>query len=177
AGGHRWLLPAGPGQGRPGDASLADLQRGPRRAVSRHHRGARRSPAQHRASLQEAFAWTAPTALLPPGLRRLRARLARSRTGVPVMTCKPRFRACALALALAAGVPAAYASSPTQEAAQPAPDAALQAAVAGSWRAPDNMARDEHRHPAQTLAFFGIRPDMTVVEITPGGGWYTEILA
>src|SRR3546814_6090312 len=36
---------------------------------------------------------------------------------------------------------------------------------------------DRYRHPAETLGFFGIRPDMTVVEIWPGGGWYTEILA
>ena len=39
------------------------------------------------------------------------------------------------------------------------------------------MARDKYRHPAETLAFFGLRPDQTVVEITPGGGWYAEILA
>src|SRR5690606_34658539 len=40
-----------------------------------------------------------------------------------------------------------------------------------------NKARDVHRHPVETLTFFGLRPDMTVVEIWPGGGWYTEILA
>src|SRR5690606_15791468 len=40
-----------------------------------------------------------------------------------------------------------------------------------------NVARDPHRHPADTLAFFGVEPDDTVVEITPGGGWYAEILA
>ncbi len=39
------------------------------------------------------------------------------------------------------------------------------------------MKRDRYRHPLQTLEFFGIRPDMTVVEVLPGGGWYTEILA
>ena len=38
-------------------------------------------------------------------------------------------------------------------------------------------ARDIYRHPAETLAFFEVNPDMTVVEIWPGGGWYTEILA
>ncbi len=38
-------------------------------------------------------------------------------------------------------------------------------------------ARDVYRHPYETLKFFGIRDDMTVVEIYPGGGWYTEILA
>ncbi len=56
-------------------------------------------------------------------------------------------------------------------------DAALDAALAGPQRSEANRARDVYRHPAQTLAFFGIKPDMTVVEIMPGGGWYTEILA
>ncbi|WP_049721238.1 class I SAM-dependent methyltransferase [Gilvimarinus polysaccharolyticus] len=41
----------------------------------------------------------------------------------------------------------------------------------------DAAVRDEHRHPAETLTFFGVEPDMTVVEIWPGGGWYTDILA
>lgn len=49
--------------------------------------------------------------------------------------------------------------------------------IAGAWRSPENKARDQYRHPAETLKFFGIRPNMTLVEITPGGGWYTEILA
>ena len=47
----------------------------------------------------------------------------------------------------------------------------------GNWRDPANVARDKYRHPAQTLAFFGVQPDMTVLEIWPSGGWYTEILA
>jgi predicted methyltransferase len=55
--------------------------------------------------------------------------------------------------------------------------AALQKAVDGSWRSAANKARDRYRHPVETLQFFGIRPDMTVVELAPGGGWYTEILA
>ncbi len=49
--------------------------------------------------------------------------------------------------------------------------------VAGSWRSPANKARDPYRHPAETLAFFGLKPTMTVVEIWPSSGWYTEILA
>ncbi|HAT29634.1 MAG TPA: methyltransferase [Janthinobacterium sp.] len=56
-------------------------------------------------------------------------------------------------------------------------DDALKAAIAGARRAPANAARDGARHPYETLAFFGIRPDMTVVELVPGAGWYTEILA
>lgn len=54
---------------------------------------------------------------------------------------------------------------------------ALRAAVDGPQRSPANRARDGARHPLETLAFFGIRPDATVIEIAPGGGWYTEILA
>lgn len=57
------------------------------------------------------------------------------------------------------------------------PDAALKAAIAGSARAPANVLRDGARHPYETLTFFGIKPGMTVVELIPGGGWYTEILA
>ncbi len=55
--------------------------------------------------------------------------------------------------------------------------ARLQQIVAGEHRSAENKARDVHRHPVETLLWFGLRPDMTVVEITPGGGWYTEILA
>lgn len=49
--------------------------------------------------------------------------------------------------------------------------------LAGSWRDPANSARDEYRHPQQTLAFFGLGGKQTVIEITPGGGWYSELLA
>jgi predicted methyltransferase len=61
--------------------------------------------------------------------------------------------------------------------AQRVADVALDTALAGSHRSAANKARDAHRHPKETLDFFGLRPDMTVVEIWPGGGWYTEILA
>lgn len=53
----------------------------------------------------------------------------------------------------------------------------LDGVLAGSWRSAANRARDQYRHPKATLEFFGVRPDYTVIEITPGGGWYTEILA
>jgi predicted methyltransferase len=56
-------------------------------------------------------------------------------------------------------------------------EAQVAALQGGNWREPANVARDRYRHPAQTLAFFGIKPDMTVIEIWPSGGWYTEILA
>ena len=53
----------------------------------------------------------------------------------------------------------------------------IDAALAGAHRSDRNKARDQYRHPKETLAFFGLRRDMTVVEIWPGGGWYTEVLA
>jgi predicted methyltransferase len=53
----------------------------------------------------------------------------------------------------------------------------LDSVLAGSWRSPKNSARDVYRHPKATLQFFGIQPDQTVIEITPGSGWYSEILA
>lgn len=59
----------------------------------------------------------------------------------------------------------------------PAADMSLQQAVQGEWRAEANKARDVYRHPVETLQFFGIQPGMTVIELSPGGGWYTEILA
>lgn len=62
-------------------------------------------------------------------------------------------------------------------AAAPSQNRAIDAAVKASTRSPANMLRDKYRHPAATLAFFGVKPGDTVVEIWPGGGWYTEILA
>ncbi len=53
----------------------------------------------------------------------------------------------------------------------------LAAALSGAHRSEENRARDAWRHPQETLAFFGFQPTMTVVEVTPGGGWYTEVLA
>jgi len=92
----------------------------------------------------------------------------------------------ALAAALSSGCAsmnrdAAAQADTTGSAATAAADAsgaALDAAIAGGWRDPKNSARDAFRNPRETLAFFGVRPEHTVVEITPGaGGWYAEILA
>ncbi|GAA5219313.1 class I SAM-dependent methyltransferase [Corallincola platygyrae] len=55
--------------------------------------------------------------------------------------------------------------------------ATLKVLAEDSRRAEANLTRNQYRHPAETLAFFGIQPDMTVVELWPGRGWYTEILA
>jgi predicted methyltransferase len=53
----------------------------------------------------------------------------------------------------------------------------IEAAVNGEWRKPEAKARDADRHPVEALAFWGLKPKMTILEIQPGGGWWTEILA
>jgi predicted methyltransferase len=88
------------------------------------------------------------------------------------------FRYCALAAAaslstLAAGCAPVDAQAPFTE----EHNMALLGAIDASTRTPANVARDRYRHPYETLQFFGVRPQDTVVEIWPGGGWYTEILA
>jgi predicted methyltransferase len=74
--------------------------------------------------------------------------------------------ACKLALALALVVPTWALAK----------DAALAKAIAAEHRTPALAARDPYRHPEQVLEFFGIRPTMSVVEIWPGGGYWTEVL-
>jgi len=54
---------------------------------------------------------------------------------------------------------------------------ALQASVDGDWRSAETKARDRYRHPVEALAFWGLKPGMTILEIQPGGGYWTEILA
>jgi predicted methyltransferase len=58
-----------------------------------------------------------------------------------------------------------------------AKDKELAAAIADSHRSADLVTRDAARHPQEELEFFGIKPNMTVLEINPGGGYWTEILA
>jgi len=72
----------------------------------------------------------------------------------------------------------ALAASPAVTVRTPtAPDPALRAAIAGPARSDKERARDGARHPAETLAFLGVQPTSHVVELWPGGGWYTAILA
>lgn len=78
-----------------------------------------------------------------------------------------RFIATLLCLGTLAG--AAVAADPA--------DPALRQAIDSPSRSPKFVARDTARHPAEELAFFGIRPNQTVVEIWPSGGYWTEILA
>jgi predicted methyltransferase len=54
---------------------------------------------------------------------------------------------------------------------------ALGKAIAGQQRSAEHKARDKYRHPQETLEFFDVKDNMTVVEVWPGAGWYTEILA
>lgn len=74
---------------------------------------------------------------------------------------------CVAALTLAGGLAAA----------EPAGDAVLRTVLAGSQRAAGNMARDGARHPYDSLVFWGLKPGQTIVEVVPGGGYWTEILA
>jgi len=60
---------------------------------------------------------------------------------------------------------------------KPKPPKTIAEAVAGSWRSAADRARDAWRHPAESLAFWGLRPGATVVEFWPGAGWYTDIVA
>lgn len=53
----------------------------------------------------------------------------------------------------------------------------IAGAAQGAHRSQQNVARNIYRHPEQTLAFFGLKANMTVIEISPGTLWYTEILA
>jgi predicted methyltransferase len=78
-------------------------------------------------------------------------------------------RALLAAPALAVVIAAA---APSQAA-----DAQLQQAVANPARGEEHKARDRYRHPAETLAFWGLKPGQTVIELSPGSGYWTEILA
>ena len=80
-------------------------------------------------------------------------------------------------LPLLAAAAALAATGVLAQSSAPRPPREIAAAVASPARTPANLARDRHRHPAETLAFFGVKPAHTVVEFIPGGGWYTEILA
>lgn len=74
------------------------------------------------------------------------------------------------ALAIAGAVPAVMAETATVS-------APIAAAIAAPTRTPANVVRDKYRHPGETLTFFGVAPGQTVLEYSPAGGWYTEILA
>lgn len=75
-------------------------------------------------------------------------------------------RRIAMAAALAFAASPAFATPP-----------GLAAYIASPRRSPANVRRDRYRHPGALLSFFGLKPDMSVLEIEPGAGYWTEILA
>ncbi|HEY0767621.1 MAG TPA: methyltransferase domain-containing protein [Steroidobacteraceae bacterium] len=81
-------------------------------------------------------------------------------------------RLAATAIASAMLVAACAAGSSRQTTAE-----RLTAILAADHRSQDNRARDRYRHPKETLLFFGIRPEMSVLEVWPEPGWYTEVIA
>ena len=87
------------------------------------------------------------------------------------MTARTRFLLPLLCVVLAAAPAVAATEAP------PATVEKLQRAIDSPQRTPEDRARDAHRHPRETLLFFGVEPDMRVLELWPGGAWYTEILA
>jgi predicted methyltransferase len=82
-------------------------------------------------------------------------------------------RSCIFVLLAACG----GATAASRPAAEPVVFGSLDAALSGSQRNEGESARDPHRHPSETLAFFGVTPSSRVVELWPGGGWYTALLA
>jgi predicted methyltransferase len=86
------------------------------------------------------------------------------------MLAKQKLAAAAIACAMLLAACAAGSSRQTTA-------EALTAILAGNQRSPENRARDEYRHPKETLLFFGIRPEMSVLEVWPEPGWYTEVIA
>ncbi len=99
------------------------------------------------------------------------------------MTRKLAFATLAAGVVLAALGACTHAAGPDATtrpgAAQTAAPAqgSLAWAIAGDWRDAEDRARDAARHPGQTIAFWGLKPNMTVVEIGAGGGYWTDILA
>lgn len=83
----------------------------------------------------------------------------------------------ALAVSLLAAPAFALTPAAAPEAAPVQISDAIATAVKAGTRDPANVARDRYRHPAETLSFFAVQPASTVIEITPGSGWYSEILA
>lgn len=89
-------------------------------------------------------------------------------------------RICALALLVTLAAcskkeePAALKEPAAEQAAVESP---LLVAVNAETRSAEDKARDQYRHPAQALEFWGLQPGMTILEVQPGEGWWTQILA
>ena len=105
------------------------------------------------------------TAKIQPHPRALRAALAALSAAILLAAC---------AGPVASDAPPTSASINT---ANPTNSASLDAAISGPQRGDKARERDVYRHPKETLQFFELTPSLTVLEIAPGGGWYTDILA
>lgn len=84
------------------------------------------------------------------------------------------FAACVTMILAGAASASAQAAVPKDSSCH---DSALAAAVNSSTRSPQNVARDRYRHPLESLCFWGLKPGQNILEIWPGGGYWTEILA
>ncbi len=94
------------------------------------------------------------------------------------MRLENRLLSAVLLLAACGGGSTLAAENPASAAAAAAPAfGSIDAAIAGSHRSAENRARDGFRHPKETLTFFGVKEGQQVLELWPGKGWYTEILA
>jgi len=71
----------------------------------------------------------------------------------------------------------AAATNEPHENVEPSNSDILENLLAGNHRSEEEKARDQFRHPKETLLFFGVEPNMRVIEIWPGGGWYTNVIA
>ncbi|AGY59958.1 class I SAM-dependent methyltransferase [Gloeobacter kilaueensis] len=90
--------------------------------------------------------------------------------------CRP-LAGCALAVVLLAGAVQIAPSARAEQVASASTEQLLRAAIASPNRSEKARDRDRYRHPLETLTFLGLRPEMTVIELWPGGGWYTALLA
>jgi len=94
-----------------------------------------------------------------------------------VVALSALFAACSPEQPATQPAPPTEAAAP-EPAAEPVPPTdALTTAVDGSWRSADDRSRDVYRHPREALEFWGLAPGMTILEVQPGGAWWTEILA
>jgi predicted methyltransferase len=93
------------------------------------------------------------------------------------MSAKPKLTAAAGARALAALACAAFVVACASSSSRQSTAEALTVILAGDQRPPEERARDVYRHPKETLLFFGIRPEMKVLEVWPEPGWYTAVIA
>jgi predicted methyltransferase len=95
------------------------------------------------------------------------------------MSAEPRstVSAAATAKVLAALACALLAAACTSSSSRQSTADSLTQILAGDQRTPEERARDVYRHPKETLLFFGIRPEMKVLEVWPEPGWYTAVIA